>query len=771
MTIRDNILFNAVLDPERYKKTIRSCALLPDLASFEKGDLSPIGENGIGLSGGQKARVALARAVYSQANILLLDDPLSALDQQTSEFIVAECLQGELLKGRTIILVTHRTDLCQPIADQVVTIKSGRAESVSQEPSSAENGAWPKGATTNGHDSNHGMSDAKYFEDAMPTKFEEEEARAHGDIKASVYWRYIKAGSIVWWCILFAAMAITRCVSIGVNWYLKEFGESYQQSETHLYWITAEYVVSSTTASQPAFLRRFFDQMPDPRENVRPWLLGLFVLYSILTASFVFLMNTGQVTTYFAGKNMFQAAMHRVSKAYFRFYDVTPTGRLMNRLTSDIGQLDGAIGWDVYRIFWYGLTWTASLVVVASVTPLCLVVCLALALTYFLVFSRFLRASQGLRRLEAVSLSPLMTNFGTLLSGLATVRAFRAEGRFQSKLIEVVDTFQGMDHFYWSVQTWLMYRLEILSAFSTLLLTIIAIYGNLSAGLVAFMLINARKFVEVTNGLCKTYGKLQVNFVSVERVIELLDLDQEPSNPVPPPAWWPSYGGSIVFDNVTIRYAPDLEPALVDISFEVKGGTNTAIVGRTGSGKSTLAAALLATVPVEKGRILIDGVDLATIDRQALRSRVTFLAQEPVLFEGTLQHNLDPTKEHTDLECEAVIKRCAGRFEWTLDTQIETGGKNLSQGQRQLVGLARAILRRSSVIIMDEATASIDVETAWEIQRVLRDELQRSTVITIAHRTAAVRDADNAIVLAGGRLESFGPADQAVSHTPENESE
>ena len=301
--------------------------------------------------------------------------------------------------------------------------------------------------------------------------------------------------------------------------------------------------------------------------------------------------------------------------------------------------------------------------------------------------------------------------------------------------------------------------MEILSAMSTLALTVIAIYTNLSAGLTAFALVSAERFVRVTHYACRTYGQLQVTFVSVERVIELLDLEQEPTNPVPPPAWWPSFGGSIVFENVTVRYAPHLEPALIDISFELPGGSNTAIIGRTGSGKSTLAAALLATVPVEKGRILIDGVDLATVDRQALRSRITFLAQEPVLFEGTLRHNLDPIHEHTDRECEDVVQRVMGRFNWKLNLAIEAGGKNLSQGQRQLIGLARAILRRSSVIIMDEATASIDVDTAWDIQRVLREELKGSTVLTIAHRSAAVRDASNVIVLSKGKLDSFGPAE------------
>lgn len=684
MTIRDNILFNAAFEPERYKIAIRACALLPDLASFEKGDLSPIGENGIGLSGGQKARVALARAVYSHANILLLDDPLSALDQQTSEYIVSECFQGEILKGRTVILVTHRTDLCEPFANQIVTVNAGRAETRRQTPSTRvpQNGESST-AITNGNGANHGVTDAKYFEEAMPSKFEEEEQRAHGDIKASVYWLYVKAGTVFWWLVVIFGVFLTRAVLIGVSWYLKEFSESYGESEEHIGSLTIDHGSSVTISSQPAFLKRFFNSLPDPRDNVHPWLLGLLILYTAQATCMVFTQAATMVTRYLAGQNLFRAVMKRVSNTFFRYYDVTPTGRLMNRLTSDIGQVDAGIGWDIFAMFWYGITWVASVVVIASLTPLFLLVCVLLAAAYVFVFSRFLRASQSLRRLEAVSLSPLFTNFGSLLSGLATVRAFRAEDRFQSKLIQVVDTFQGMDHFYWSAQSWLTYRLEILSALSTLLLTVIAIYANLSAGLTAFMLINAQKFVNVTNGLCKVYGRLQVNFVSVERVVELLDLDQEPTNPVPPPAWWPSYGGNIVFENVTIRYAPELEPALVDISFELKGGSNTAIVGRTGSGKSTLAAALLATVPVEKGRILIDGVDLATVDRQALRSRVTFLAQEPMLFEGTLRHNLDPTGQHSDTECEAVIKRCCGSYGWTLTTAVETGGKNLSQGQRQ----------------------------------------------------------------------------------------
>lgn len=316
-----------------------------------------------------------------------------------------------------------------------------------------------------------------------------------------------------------------------------------------------------------------------------------------------------------------------------------------------------------------------------------------------------------------------------------------------------------------------MYRFDVLSACSTFILTLLAIYSDLSPGLTAFVLAAAGRFVQATHNLCKQYGQLQLNFVSVERVVELLHLEQESVGDIEPPASWPSYDSDIIFENVTIRYAPHLDPALSDVSFVLKGGSNTAVIGRTGSGKSTLALALLATITPESGRILIGGIDIAKVNRQALRSRVTFLAQEPVLFPGSLRHNLDPTKEHSDSECEEVLSRVCGNYNWTLSTQIDSGGKNLSQGQRQLVGLARAVLRRSAIVIMDEATASIDKETAWEIQRVLREEMSQSTVVTIAHRPSAVRGAEYCLALGNGKIVEQGSpeeVDLARSSNPDS---
>ena len=428
----------------------------------------------------------------------------------------------------------------------------------------------------------------------------------------------------------------------------------------------------------------------------------------------------------------------------------------MNRLTSDIGVVDGNISEQFQAIAFQVITWVSSILVIATATPMFLLFSLILTAAFVMVFLRFLPTSQSLRRLEMVSLSPLLSNFGELLHGLTTVRAFHAETRFQDRVISVVDKFQGMDHFYWSLQSWLMYRFEGLSALSTFCLTALALYTNTTPGLIAFVLIAANNFVESTHALCKQYGQLQMDFVSVERVDELLHIKEEAPGSIAPPAAWPTYGSDIIFDNVTLRYAPNLDPSLMNVSLRIPGGSTIAVTGRTGSGKSTLAMSLLSVIKPESGRILIDGIDIAEVSTQALRTRVTFVAQDPVLFSGSIRLNLDPTEEYSDEQCTEVLERLCSRHHWNLETHIEAGGRNLSQGQRQLIALTRAVLRRSAIVILDEATASVDQETSLEIQQIIREELQQSTVLTIAHRIEAVKDADYFVVLDQGRVSREG---------------
>lgn len=764
MSIRDNILFSAAYDEQRYKSVLEACALLPDLANFKHGDLSFVGENGIGLSGGQKARVALARAVYSSARILLFDDPLSALDHNTAEDVVRKCLSGPLMRGRIVVLVTHRTHLVGHVADQIIHIRDGRATTEQRQAHVFEaedsTGSPRSGVVDVAPEAETESQDGA----AVPEKFIEEETRAEWGVQAKVYWTYIKAGKYKWWISLVIILTIYRLASIGQSWFLKEWGEAYNELLLLVGSLTSRGKALATNWMSLPILPSGFswhpsnpmDGFPPPIENVKPWLWAFFAITTFQS----FMLLIGQlmmlVIVYCAGKSLFQQVMVQVSHATFRFFDTTPIGRLMNRLTSDIGVVDGNISQQFQVIAFQAITWISSIAVIASVTPYFLAFSLLLTAAFILTFLRFLPTSQSLRRLEMVSLSPLISNFGELLHGLTSVRAFHAEERFQNRVIAVVDKFQGMDHFYWSLQSWLMYRFESLSALSTFCLTVLALYTRVSPGLAAFVLIAASNFVEATHGLCKEYGQLQMDFVSVERVDELLHVEQEDPGTIDPPASWPKFGRDIVFENATIRYAPHLDPSLTDINIRIPGGSTTAVIGRTGSGKSTLAVSLLSVIRPESGRILIDGLDISQVDTEALRKRVTFVAQDPVLFPGSIRLNLDPTGEFSDAECADVLGRICGRHGWTLETHVAAGGRNLSQGERQLIGLARAVLRRSSIVILDEATASIDHESSLEIQQVLREEMRESTVITIAHRLEAIKDADYYVVLDGGRVARQG---------------
>jgi len=748
MSIRDNILFNFPYDPVRYKQVIDACALTPDLATFKHGDLSAIGENGIGLSGGQKARVALARAVYSDARVLLLDDPLAPLDHNTAESIIKKLFCGPLMDDRTVVLVTHRVDLCTHIADQVVEIIDGNAKVLESNEIEREAKILAReqknGATAADEEGRN--PDNEDVDAAVPDKFIEDEHRASGGVVARVYWTYIRAGKLRWWTVVLVLFVLWRATLLLNQWFLKAWGEAY---------------TSPQDQQDPAFALTsigdgIFESLPRPDDDVRPWLIWYFVLGIVQTIVFALSQCEFLVIVFVAARDLFARILQKVCRATFRFYDVTPVGRLMNRLTSDIGMLDGGIAYPLQIVAINILAWGSSMLVIALTTPAFFAFAVAMTAVFVVIFQRYLPTSQSLRRLEMASLSPLMSNFGILVDGLATIRAFKAQPHFQNRNIEVTDTFQKMDHFYWSVQAWLQYRFDTLSAISTFLLTVLALHQGLSSGMTAFVLTTAAQFVVATHSLCRVYGQLQMDFVSVERVVELLDLDEEPSGDVKPPAVWPATTDSITFNQVTLKYAPHLDPSLSEVSFSIPGGSTCAILGRTGSGKSTLALALLATMRPESGSIFIGEFDLAKVDVHAWRQRISFVAQDPVLFPGTLRQNIDPLEEHTDKECLEVLHRVLGE-EWTLESVVDAGGKNLSQGQRQLVGIGRAVLRRSPVVVLDEATASIDLKTASAIYDVLHEELQHSTVITIAHRLEAVKDADYFVKLDAGRVIESGP--------------
>ena len=379
MSIRDNILFNLPYEENRFRKVLEACALIPDLATLKDGDMTNIGENGVGLSGGQKARVALARALYSPARILYLDDPISALDHQTAETVVRKCLRGPLTEDRTIVLVTHRIALCKDLAKQLVEIREGTAHVLDQGALSTSDLMRVSSSEPEDHSKEDQQEDVEELTEAE--NFMEDEKRAHGGVKAAVYWEYIKAGKLKWWAVLIVIVLLDRMVGVGETWFLKSWGEAYNRPQEHI-------------ASNP------LDNLPSPDINVRPWLLGFFLLAIADAALFFVWQCVSIIITYMSGRRMFRDVICRVSHATFRFYDVTPVGRLMNRLTSDIGTVDGNVSDQFEEITYYLIAWVSSIVVIASVTPIFLVFSIALTVSFVLIFLRFLPTSQSLRRLE-----------------------------------------------------------------------------------------------------------------------------------------------------------------------------------------------------------------------------------------------------------------------------------------------------------------------------------------------------------------------------------
>jgi ABC-type multidrug transport system fused ATPase/permease subunit len=693
------------------------------------------------------------------------------LDHVTAETIIQRAFSGPLTKDRTVILATHRTSLVQHIATQFVEVSDGQITAYRECPFEGTGTATPDTPDTaeeSTTDESSKTANQSIGDTVEASKFLDEEKREDGGIKANVWITFVLAAKY-WWIFLGVAMSISRILSVGQSWFFKAWGEAYARGANQTAMLMSsntDYIMALSSDGMETFVSLDpGDYLPAPQENLTPWLIVMFVVAVLAALSLLFYAISQVTAVYATSKNMFAATMQRVTHATFRFYDVTPAGRLLNRLTSDIQVLDTALTYFGHTIFFMTM-WLMSIIIIASISPLFLILAGILTVVFVSVFNHFLPTSRSLKRLETVSLSPLFTHFGELLQsqGLTTVRAFRAQRAFESSTITIVDQFQSLTHFYWSIQNWLMYRYENISALATFLLTGAALATNMSPGLTAFMLKYASSLINATHTVCLRFGDLQTEFISVERIVELLNIDLEPPGTVIPPASWPRFGAEISFDKVTVRYAPHLDPSLSDISLRIPGGKVTAIIGRTGSGKSTLASALLNIVRAESGAITIDGVSLTDIDVNTLRRRVTFIPQEPVLFDGTIHNNLDPVDEFTREQCAAVLRRIASSAgqSWSLDDRVELGGRNFSQGQRQLLGLTRAVLRRSSIVILDEATASIDVETAMLLQAIIREEMVEATVLTVAHRVEAVRGADYVVVLEDGKVKREGPVGEVL---------
>ncbi|KIP03522.1 hypothetical protein PHLGIDRAFT_534840 [Phlebiopsis gigantea 11061_1 CR5-6] len=746
-TIRNNILFGSPYDQERYEKVIRQCALDRDLSLFDAGDATEVGERGVTLSGGQKARITLARAVYSSTDILLLDDVLAALDVHTAQAIVDKCLKGDLVRGRTVILVTHNVALAAPIAEFVVSLGSdGRIKS---------QGSLSSTLSKDTKLSAHVAKEASEIERADEVIDEAKEDKpvetstgklivaeevSEGHVNWSALSLYINnlstgPGLIVFWILFLGSFVASRCANILNLWVLGLWSRQYEEH--------------------------------DPSDVSVPYYLSLYVG---AVASALLLLALGSsiliTGTLRASRIIHKILVDTILRSTLRWLDKTPTSRIIARCTQDIASIDDRVAFGLNSVIFNVIDIALKFCAVILLSPAFSLPAIFLIVASACVSKLYMNAQLAVKREMSNAKAPVMGHIGAAVAGLVSIRAYNAQNEFRQQAFARVDRYTSAARMYRNLNRWISTRSETLAALFTSALATYLIYGShRDASETGFSLSLAVGFSGQILWFVRVLNDFQVESNSLERVQQYLVIEQEPKPTTAgvPPAYWPA-SGNIKVEKLSARYSEDGPDVLHDISFEAKSGERIGIVGRTGSGKSSLTLALLRCIPT-RGTVYYDGLPTDSANLDALRSNITIIPQVPELLTGTLRENLDPFGEHDDVILNDAL-RSAGLFSLqnddeegrlTLDSAISNGGGNLSVGQRQIIALARAIVRRSRLLILDEATSAIDYDTDGVIQESLRKEVANDvTLLTIAHRLQTIMDSDKIMVLDAGRIVEFG---------------
>uniref|UniRef100_A0A8C3W6N7 Multidrug resistance-associated protein 4 n=1 Tax=Catagonus wagneri TaxID=51154 RepID=A0A8C3W6N7_9CETA len=768
-TVRSNILFGKEYEKERYEKVVKACALKKDLQLLEDGDLTVIGDRGTTLSGGQKARISLARAVYQDADIYLLDDPLSAVDAGVSRHLFEQCICQALHKKITV-LVTHQLQYLKA-ASQILILKDGRmvekgtyteflksgidfGSLLKKENEEAEHSPMPGTPTLRNRTLSESsvwsqQSSRPSLKDATPEGQDIEnvqvalpqESRLEGEVGFKTYKNYFTAGAH--WCIIFFLILVN--VATQVSYVLQDWWLSYWANKQSSLNVT---VNGHGNETQKLDLN---------------WYLGI---YSGLTVSVVLFGISRSLLVFYVLVSSSQSLHNKMFESILRapvlFFDRNPIGRILNRFSKDIGHMDDLLPLTFLDFIQTFLQVAAVVGVAVAVIPWTAIPLIPLGVIFFVLRRYFLATSRDVKRLEATTRSPVFSHLSASLQGLWTIRAFKAEQRFQ----ELFDAHQDLHSEAWflflTTSRWFAVRLDAICA----MFVIVVAFGSLilsktlDAGQVGLALSYALSLMGMFQWCVRQSAEVENMMISVERVIEYTDLEKEAPweyQKRPPPTW--PHEGVIVFDNVNFSYSLDGPLVLKHLTALIKSREKVGIVGRTGAGKSSLISALFRLSEPE-GKIWIDKILTTEIGLHDLRKKMSIIPQEPVLFTGTMRKNLDPFNEHTDEELwdalkEVQLKETIEDLPGKMDTELAESGSNFSVGQRQLVCLARAILRKNRILIIDEATANVDPRTDELIQKKIREKFAQCTVLTIAHRLNTIIDSDKIMVLDAGRLKEY----------------
>ncbi|XP_057483297.1 ABC transporter C family member 5-like [Actinidia eriantha] len=782
--IEENILFGGQMDKARYKSVIHACSLKKDLELFSHGAQTIIGDRGINLSGGQKQRLQLARALYQDADIYLLDDPFSAVDAHTGSELFKEYILTALAT-KTVIFVTHQVEFL-PAADMILVLKEGRIiqagkydellqagtdfnalvsahheaiESMdipihSSEESDESNPCDGSGLLSKKRDSvgnnidslvkevqkDVSTSDTKSIKEKKKAKrsrkkqLVQEEERERGKVSMNVYLSYMAAaykGLLIPLIIL--AQTLFQVLQIASNWWMA--------------WANPQ-----TPGDQPRASSMV--------------LLGVYMALAFGSSWFIF-VRAVLVATFglAAAQKLFLKMLVSVFRAPMSFFDSTPAGRILNRVSIDQSVVDLDIP---FRLGGFASTTIQLLGIVGVMTNvtwqiMLLVVPMAIACLWMQKY--YMASSRELVRIVSIQKSPIIHLFGESIAGAVTIRGFGQEKRFMKRNLYLLDCF-GRPFFY-SIAAieWLCLRMELLSTFVFAFCMVLLVsfpHGSIDPSMAGLAVTYGLNLNARLSRWILSFCKLENKIISIERIHQYCQIPSEAPSIIEnsrPPSSWPE-GGKIELFDLKVRYKENLPVVLHEVTCTFPGGKKVGIVGRTGSGKSTLIQALFRLIEPVAGRIIIDNIDISTIGLHDLRSRLSIIPQDPTLFEGTIRSNLDPLEEHSDQEVwQALDKSQLGEIvrqkEQKLDTPVLENGDNWSVGQRQLLSMGRALLKQARILVLDEATASVDSATDNLIQKIIRTEFRNCTVCTIAHRIPTVIDSDLVLVLSDGQVAEF----------------
>lgn len=764
-SVRDNILFGREFNEEHYQQCIYACALTPDLEQFPEGDRTEIGERGVSLSGGQRARVALARACYAAADIYLLDDPLAAVDAHVGAHIWKHVIGPEgILKDRTRILTLNAVSYLSG-CDKILSLRAGRLleEQGTFEEVMAMRGDVYKLITGLGRQGEKEKSGSatpvakapvpqmRLFRPRELAKDEvkvdtirqlresnmPKEKQETGSVKWDVYKQYMRSASVVGVILYFSAQGFTQIFSLSRDVVLKQWSAA---NETH------------PRSDQPA-LARFY--------------LTLYAVAGITTSiGFCiapFILYVWLVLL--SARRFHDRLFMSVLRYPLQWFETTPTGRLLNLFSRDISVIDEVLPRVIQGFVRSSMVVLSVVCVVSYSVPSFILFVIPLALVYRMVMRYYLASSRELKRIDAVSKSPVFTWFQESLGGLPTIRAYGQSTTFVDSFEARVDRNQMCYFPAITCNRWLAVRIELLGSSviffaSTMAVLMVTTSGGMSAGLLGLMLSQVLSTTQTLNWAVRSASEVEQNIVSVERVISYSELPTEAPFELPGPDrnTWPSHG-VISFENYATQYRPGLPLTLKDLTFKTRAAERIGVVGRTGAGKSTLTLALFRILEAAAGKIFVDGVDIATLGLHELREALAIIPQDAQLWQGTLRENLDPLHEYSDKELLRVLDhaRLGPLVESDplgLDQRVSESGSNLSAGQRQLLCISRALVRHSKVLVLDEATSSVDLETDDLVQKLVRTEFH-GTTITIAHRLNTILDSDRVLVLQNGTLAEF----------------